>query len=156
MRNLVAKGCGIPVLQRRIDKAQDGGRRAEGVLELQALKPLFDCLESLAKPGVLFVKSRNIGTLKRIDRLLLVTHHEDRPGLIACTKSRRKLGGQQFDHPPLGRACVLRLIDQNMVDPAVQPIKHPGRDRRLSDQFGRLRDQVVKIQPPPFGLARLI
>ena len=41
-----------------------------------------------------------------------------------------------------------------MVDPAIEPIEHPGRHIRAGQQIAGAQDQIVEIQPAPhlFGL----
>ena len=156
MGNLWPQGGGVAVPQRLIDKTQDGGGRAERMLQFQALKQLIRRLEALPERRPLVIKGRDVSALKGIDRLLLIAHHKHRPRLIPRTLTGGKLGRQQLDHPPLRRAGVLRLIHQNMVDPAIQPVQNPGGNRWIGDQIGRFCDQVVKVQPAARGLARLI
>ena len=52
------------------------------------------------------------------------------------------------------RAGVLRLVHQYMVNAAVDPVQHPGRDLLVIQQAARLVDQIVKVQPAAqlFGL----
>ncbi len=63
--------------------------------------------------------------------------------------------GQAADHPPLPGAGILRLIDQDMVDAAVQPPQHPLRHAGFLQQFGGAADQVVEIQPALRRLGRV-
>ena len=94
------------------------------------------------------VEFARIGALEGIDRLLLVAHDEDRAVDLGA---RAGAGGeflrQPFDHLPLRRAGVLRLVHEDVVDAAVEPEQHPLRDRRIGQQRPRLVDQVVEIEP---------
>ena len=54
------------------------------------------------------------------------------------------------------RAGVLRFIDQNMIDPTVQPIQDPSRDRGIGQQRLGLANQIVKIQQTAVGLSGVI
>ena len=59
--------------------------------------------------------------------------------------------GEEFGRPapddlPLLRARVLRLVDQHMVDAAVELVVHPGGAIRRVEQRERLVDQVVVVE----------
>ena len=115
------------------------------------------CLLCGEKPALkrplFFVKGGNIGTLKGIDRLLFITHHEQRAPAGPGTLTRGKFGGEAFDHRPLFGSGVLRLIDQNVVDAAIQPEQNPGGDRRVRQQTAGAGNQIIKIQHPLCRLA---
>ncbi len=101
-------------------------------------------------PRCIRSNASRVGALEGIDRLLLVADHEDR-----ARRSRRARRSplvnscaRLLDHVPLRRAGVLRLVDQDVVDAAVEPVQHPGRDRagRSADRAA-LQDQIVEIEP---------
>ena len=54
---------------------------------------------------------------------------------------------QPVDHLPLRRAGVLRLVHQDVVDPAVEPEQHPARHAGSVSKSRGAQDQVVEIQP---------
>ena len=56
-----------------------------------------------------------------------------------------KFGNDVLDNVPLARARVLRLIDQDVVDAAVELVMHPAR-RHLGQHGKRLVDQIVIIE----------
>ena len=87
-----------------------------------------------------------VGTLEGVDRLLAVSHHEERAGLaavaaFACEEFIR----QCTDDLPLHRARVLRLVHQQVLDAAVELVEHPGGIRPLAQQFARPDDEVVEV-----------
>ena len=106
-------------------------------------------------PAAALPEAATIGGIVRGEKLL-IAHHEHCARHVAGTLPRRKLRRQQFDHAPLPRTGILRLVHQNMVNSAVQPVQNPGRHRWVGQQGRRAKDQVIKIQLPPRGLARLV
>ena len=64
--------------------------------------------------------------------------------------------GQLLDHGPLGRAGVLGLVDQNVIDAAVQSEQHPLRDGWINKQRLGFADQIVEIQRAHCQFAGLI
>ena len=102
------------------------------------------------------VERAQVGALEGIDRLFLVTDDEDRPVDRPRALPRGEFLRQPLDHRPLRRAGVLRLVHQDMVDPAIQPEQHPLRHRGIGQQPPRAQDQVVEIQPSQRRLARFV
>ena len=76
----------------------------------------------------------------------------------ACVRvSLRAVAGEEFlrqraDHVPLHRAGVLRLVDQDVVEPAVELVEHPLHRCRGAQQVGGAGDEVVEVER---GAARL-
>ena len=117
---------------------------------LQRLAALFEPVFELKLHPVEFTR---ISPLKGIDRLFLIPNNKDRAQRIcARTLARCEFLGQLPDHIPLRWARILRLVHQDMVDPAVDPIQHPSRDTLVRQQCARLANQIVKIQPPALML----
>src|SRR5262245_18061993 len=85
------------------------------------------------------------GAVEREDRLLLVTHRQDRALARPSAGTSEELTSQRMDDLPLPGARVLRLVDQHVVDAAIELVVHPGRFDPLK-QRQRLRDQVVVIE----------
>ena len=94
---------------------------------------------------------RGIGALETVDRLLLVADGEQRAQLVARALAGEELRRQSLDDAPLRRIGVLRLIDQDVVDAAVDLVKHPGGGVGAQQQVPRLDDQVVIVERG-FGL----
>ena len=86
---------------------------------------------NLGQPGAELqlhgVEGFQIGALERIDRLLLVADDKDRARCVARAPTGGEFLRQKLDHPPLLGACVLRLVDKDVVNAAVQPEQHPLR-----------------------------
>ena len=47
---------------------------------------------------------------------------------------------------PLSRACILPLVDQDVINPSVELVEHPRRGVRLTEKVQRALNQVVKIE----------
>src|SRR6516225_1910806 len=100
-------------------------------------------------------KSARRRILKRKDRLLLVTHRKDGSRAYARAGAGEELAGQSLDDLPLFGACILRLIDQHMIDALIELVVHPGRTVMAQKRMG-LIDQVVVIEKTAAVLCRLI
>ena len=83
------------------------------------------------------VEFRSIGALERIDRLLAVADREHRARAVARARAGEELLGQRMGDAPLLRGGVLHLVQQQMVQAAVQLVQHPGRT--WIDQQARVR-----------------
>ncbi len=89
-----------------------------------------------------------VGALERIDRLLFVADGEDRASnAVAASGTCKKFLGQGFDDLPLLGARVLRFVDENVIEAAVELVEHPLRFAAFAfEQRLRLQDQVVEIE----------
>ncbi len=86
------------------------------------------------------------GALEREDRLLRVADGEQGAARRAGAPADEELAGQGAkDVPLLGRG-VLRLVEQDMVDAAVELVEHPGRIGFLGEQRMGAVDQVGEVQ----------
>ena len=73
------------------------------------------------------VELARCGALERKDRLLLVADREHRAHhAVARAGAGGEFGDDVRDDVPLPRAGVLRLVDQHMVDAAVELVMHPA------------------------------
>ena len=111
-------------------------------------------------------------TALEVPRAWRRTRPDRRPGSCRSTASRRRrrrscastsrapgageeLRRDRLDHPPLRRARVLRLVDQDVVEAAVEPPEHPGRgagSRRAARSARSIRSS--KSSSPSAALAR--
>ncbi len=84
--------------------------------------------------------------LERENGLLLVADREHRAhGVLARTLAGGKFRDDVLDNVPLPRTGVLRFVDQDMIDAAVELVMHPaGRD--LVQHRKRLVDQIVIVE----------
>ena len=136
----------ILLAEHMVDRMQDRRSRPErigkghrielqpGVLELPLQRPAAQ---------VEFARGR---ALEREDRLLLVADREHRAHhAIARAGARGEFGDDVRDDVPLPRAGVLRLVDQHMVDAAVELVMHPARGDAVQHRQ-RLVDQIVIVE----------
>ena len=72
--------------------------------------------------------------LEAVDRLLLVADREQRARHLARAGAGEELLRQRADHLPLHRAGILRLVDQDVVEAAVELVEHPLDRRRGAEQ----------------------
>ena len=116
----------IMVGEDAVDRVQDRGNRAERQVERDAPPRVRgvrgERREALAHLGEL-ARGR---ALEAVDRLLLVADGKQRAHALALAESGEELLRQRFDHLPLLGARVLRLVDEDMVDAAVELEQHPG------------------------------
>ena len=85
-------------------------------------------------------------TLEAVDRLLLVADGEQRARHVAGAAAGEELLGQRADHIPLHGARVLRLVDQDVVEAAVELVEHPLHRLGGGEQAGGLADQVLEVE----------
>ena len=110
---------------------------------------VFEFPLQLPAPRVELARRR---ALKGEDRLLLVA---DREHGAHHAVTRARTGGEfrdeMRDDVPLPGAGILRLVDQHMIDAAVELVVHPGR--RAAGQQGQcLVDQIVIVEQAAFQL----
>ena len=96
------------------------------------------------------------GALEPENRLLVVADCKDgahrialRPGTVEV------IVGQRLDDAPLRRIGILRLVDEDMVETAVELVADPLGHRAVRQQAGGTRDKVVEIDEP-LALLRLV
>ena len=106
-----------------------------------------DSLDATGQFVMRAIELRRVGALERIDRLFAVAHREDRAGTIARARTCEELLGQRMGDAPLLRRGVLHLVQQQMVEAAVELVKHPGGSRIEQQRPGAV-DQVVVVEQP--------
>ena len=153
MVDLAAQCFGEMAGKGGIDQLQYRRGRAEGMLQRAALKLQIGPVKAGAEGGMLFVERCYIRALKRIDRLLFIAHHKQGAPALPCAETCGEFGSQQLYDAPLIGAGVLCLVHKDMVDAAIQPVKHPGGNAAVGQQGFGARDQIIEIQPTARGLA---
>src|SRR5258708_17274644 len=91
-------------------------------------------------------KFLRVGALKTVDGLLGVADCENRPLAVARTATAEEFLGERRDDPPLLRIGVLRLVDEDMVEPAIELEEYPGGDARPIQEIAALEDEVVIVE----------
>src|SRR6056297_957811 len=126
-----------------VDGLQQRGNRAERELKCDRAKVLAGKASALFELPPRLCKHSRRRTLKTVDRLFLVTDSENgTPAgrLSVCLLFGPRAGAsikfcdQLLDHPPLQRTGVLGLVDQYMVEPAIELVEHPRGRIRLIEQ----------------------
>jgi len=84
--------------------------------------------------------------LKGEDRLLVVTDGEDGARLLRRAFAGEEILGDLLHHRPLVGARVLRLVDKDVLDAAVELVEHPGGGVRARQEIARLGDQVGEVE----------
>ncbi len=103
-------------------------------------------LEHAAVVGAAVAELGRVGALEAVDRLLLVADDEDRARNLARAGAGEELARERLDHAPLRRARVLRLVDENVVDAAVEAPEHPGGGAGPGEQRLGAVDEVVEVE----------
>ena len=104
---------------------------------------------SLQRPALQVELARG-RALKRKDRLLFVADREDGAlDAVARAFAGGEFGNEMRDDVPLPRAGVLRLVDQHMIDAAVELEMHPAGGDAVQHRQ-RLVDQVVIVEQAAF------
>ena len=86
------------------------------------------------------------GSLEAVDRLLGIADREERAHALAVRAGAggEILGDLAQDLPLLG-VRVLRLVDQHVVDAAIELVEHPGRVA-AREQRQRLVDEILEVE----------
>ncbi len=136
-----------------VDNGEDGGRRTKREIQRHAgegLHPLtVPTLEVAPHLRELF----RLRSLEREDRLLLVADSKHRATVRPRALAGEELLGQLLDDAPLLRRVVLRLVDQEMVEPVVELVHDPS-GARPGDERERARDLVGEVERAALSLGR--
>jgi hypothetical protein len=116
------------------------------------MKPLAACLDAFLGLSPLFRKAFRPRTLEGIDRLLFVANGKDRAPCIARAVAGKEVFCQRLDNRPLDRACVLRFVDQDVVDPLVELVVNPCPDTVANQEIRGSGDQILEIEQAPLLL----
>ena len=151
----VESGARIRIMREDgVHRFENLAQRAEGDAEVHLAERLLRAFGTGPHLVEHAFEHHGIGTLEGIDRLLPVTHHEQGAGLAAVAAfAGKELGCQRLHDLPLHRAGVLRLVDQQVLDAAIELEQHPGGVRPVLQELRRLDDEVVEIigTARPFG-----
>src|SRR3954453_16876633 len=109
-----------------IDRLQDRGSRAERVGERHRIEFQSDLDELALQQSAARHEFARRRALKGKDRLLLVADRRDRArDTLTRALARRELGDDVGDNVPLLWAGILRLVDQDVIDAAIELVMHP-------------------------------
>ncbi len=82
--------------------------------------------------------------------MLLVADREDGAVLEPRARAGEKLGAERGENAPLWLGRVLRFVEQQMIEPVVELVQHPG-GARPRHQRERPRNLIVEIERAPLG-----
>ena len=96
------------------------------------------------------VAERGVCALETKDRLFLIAHGEDRSrGLRPGALTRKELIGDRPHDLPLLGIGVLRFVDQDMVQPAIEFEQDPGRHVAVRQKIAGAVYQIIVVQLHP-------
>ena len=129
-----------------IDRGEHRPGRAKGFRQGERLpRPvggLGPALESPMGGG----QRTGVGALEAEDRLLLVADRKEGARRGAGAFAREELFRQRRDHRPLRGAGVLRLVDQQVVEAAVELVEHPRCDACTGEQTAADGDLIAVVE----------
>ena len=129
-----------------IDGIQHRPHRAPGLGQAHRPPFLAGFLYPLGEMIPHDVEGVRVGALKTVDGLFFVADHEQGAVGFPGAFAGEELIGQGLDQVPLFGTGVLGFVDQNVVQPAVQFIKHPLGGHPADQQGPGQMDKVVVIQ----------
>ncbi len=136
-----------------VDEGQHLFGRAVGGVQLRPGEGLAGAFGQGQEGAAFLTQPFGPGALEGIDRLFLVADGEDgATGFFAGIE----LAGQGADDGPLFGGGVLGLVDQDVIDPAVQLVQHPGGGAAFGQQGGGAGDQIGEVQRPALSLGGLV
>ena len=117
--------------EHRVDRCHHGRRAAPGVVASE--RPAGQRLDDEVGRGA---EDARFGAAKPVEALLRIADDEDRRRLLAAGPAARTgiACEPALDGMPLQRARVLELVDQQMLDAAVEPLLHPAGKVAVAQQ----------------------
>ena len=137
---------GLDLTEHPVDRLQNGRRRAERDVEFDRHEDPVGDAAAFAEPLPHLLQLAGVGALEPEDRLLGVADGEDGAAAADRAFAHEELLGEPADHFPLVGIGVLRLVDQHMVDAAVELEEDPGGALGAFQQAARGHDQVVIVE----------
>ena len=139
----------------RIDGAEDDVGRAERGVEANGPPGLLGRFGAGLEMRPHKLSRRGVRSLKTEDRLFAVANGENCPhDIVARPFAGKELVGNRADDLPLIGICILRFVDQNVVEPAVE--QHPGRHIVAREQVTGTIDQIVVVESADRRLGRFV
>ena len=96
------------------------------------------------------------GALETENRLLDVTNREHGAIRLTGPLAGKKFVDNRIDDGPLIRAGVLSLVDQDMIETAVELVEDPGRDTGTREKPPGIENQILVVEERPGPLFPLI
>ena len=149
-----------PVLMRHggehaVDGREDPGGRAERGLQSHPFEGLAAGTKARLERRAHALEHQRGRALEREDRLLVVA--DDEEGAIGATRTGTggEVGGETLEDLPLRLAGVLRLVDQHVVDAAVELVQDPA-GIGAAQQLERAVDEIVEVEQAAGRLGVLV
>jgi hypothetical protein len=132
-----------------VHRREHGGHRAEGQVEAQVLEAILGRFRPVSPEAAVVLEGVGRRALEGVDGLLRVADREQ-GSLRAAARAVAggELLGEAAQDRPLGRVDVLRLVQKDVVDAAVELVEEPARVAALQESQ-RPGDQVVEVQRAP-------
>ena len=144
----------------RIHEGQDLRYGPPGPGQVDALEAGTHGGGGPAVVGVLDAQVLGRGALEGVDRLLDVADDEEGPARAVpphgLASAREVVARQAPQDSPLVRRGVLRLVHEDVGQPLVQLVQHPGGHGRGPGQGDGATHQVAEVQLPRQGLLVLV
>ncbi len=102
------------------------------------------------------LKRARIGPLETINRLFGITDNKESADPLGPAVACKKLLRQQTNDLPLVGVRVLCLVDQNMIQPAVELEQYPRNPAVAAQQLHCMQNKIVVIQPGAMAFHRRI
>ena len=148
--------CDIGAVENLVDAIEDFGKRAEtGAQRFPMPLPICGFRQPL-QLAPLFNEQARLGALERIYRLLGVTHGKDGLGALGRAIAAEIIVDQGPDHRPLLGIGVLAFIDQNVIDPRIELVAHPGAEPLVAQQRRGTRHKIIEIHERAGALLLLV
>src|SRR5579883_3016588 len=139
-----------------IDGGKDRLQRTEGKIEVYRAPRQTRCLHRRLVAVAIIGQKRRGRALESIDRLLLIAYGEQSWRNYPRSLSGKEIGSKALDNGPLLRAIVLRLVDQDVIDPAIELIEHPFGRTLARQKAQALVDEIVEIERAELSFSKLV
>ena len=127
--------------ENRVDPVDDRRRAAEVALEREARQGDAADAELLRTQ-----EQRHVRVAKAVDRLHRVADEKQRAAVVALPA-----GGQQLEQSQLRLRGVLELVDENVLDSAIECQQQIGRRLDLAQRAARRERELHEIDGAPLG-----
>ena len=148
--------AGVLVGEHCVHRRQNRGRRAERSLQRRVVPALPGAARATGEPPLHLRKFRRVGALEAVDRLFRVADREHGARPPARPFAGEELVGKRPHHLPLFGVRVLRLVDEQVVEAAVEFVEHPRRAAPALQQGGCVKDEIVEIEPRERSFPRFV
>src|SRR4029078_3899418 len=140
----------------RVDRPEYRRSRAKRGDQRQFRELLTGGADALSEILTYTLERRRGGALEAEDRLFGIADDEHRAAQRASAFAGEELLRQRRHHLPLLGIGVLRFVDEDVIDAAVELVEHPRRNIRALEKIARGEDEIVIVQQRAFFLQAAI